>query len=364
MHRILITGATGFVGSSLAATFLSTNAHVVAVSRNDPAGARTLSAVKAAAEGNGLDIGTALATRFETINVDFDNLEAHLPSASLAEITEVWHVAAEMSYSPHKLSQSFAANVGNTSRLYERVLKYAPSCRRFYHVSTAYVAGMAGGVVREQMHAWSALVNPYQVTKWGAEQALNLLHHRHGLPVTVFRPTIVIGNRRTCWAHRNGLGFYMFLDAMAAVARAGHKELAVDLVGSTRPDLVSIDQLMEDAAALVRRGASSNNFEVFHSSGGLQVCVEELVSIWGDSVGVLATIGAPATVVEQQFDRGVERNRSFACTEWAFERDKLNAAIGRDTSPKPLTPAELRRLCHWYANTSVSRASAMPADVT
>jgi nucleoside-diphosphate-sugar epimerase len=359
----LISGATGFVGSSLAAKFLSGNAYVVAISRNDPTGARTFDAVKQASKGNGIEIDAALAARFEAINIDFTNLDADLARLPLADITEVWHIAAEMTYSGHKLPQSFSANVGNTALLYQSVLKYAPNCRRFYYVSTAYVAGMTGGLVHEQIHPSSELVNTYQVTKWGAEHALHFLYHRHGLPVTVLRPTIVVGNRRTYWAQRNGFGFYMFLEAMSAVARAGHKELNINLVGSARPDLVCIDQLAEDATALVLRDAAPDSFEVFHCSGGLQSSTSEIVKMWGEVTGVRAAIGAPVTAVEQQFDRAVERNRQFGSTEWTFERDKLDAAISRREPPVPLSLAELHRICEWYVGKSATPARPALAEV-
>src|SRR5437870_7609724 len=57
-----------------------------------------------------------------------------------------------------------------------------------------------------------------------------------------FRPSVVVGHRQTGWAHRNGFGFYMFLEGMMAIAKAGLSELAVGVVPDTRTDLVSIDQ--------------------------------------------------------------------------------------------------------------------------
>lgn len=363
MHQILITGATGFVGSALAASFLARGAGVTAVSRNDPDGVRTINAVLTAAHGCGLDISGAVKQHLRVVNIDFAELETQLTEAHLADITDVWHVAAEMSYSAHKLAQSFDTNVGNTARLYETVARRAPACRRFYYVSTAYVAGMDGGAVREELHPRSRMVNTYQVTKWSAEQSLHLLHRRHGVPVSIFRPTVVVGHSTTGWAHRNGFGFYMFQDAMIAIARAGHREITLDLLADTRPDLVPIDQLTADACSLSLRQDPGRELEVFHSGGGLGVPMAEIVRIWGEVAGIATRLGPPTTALEQKFDRAVGPNRPFARTEWQFDRSRLDAATGRTGPVTPLDREALHALCSWYAGDSASRSAEPAAEV-
>ncbi|MGL6162693.1 NAD-dependent epimerase/dehydratase family protein [Microbulbifer sp.] len=363
MHQVLITGVTGFVGSALAASFLARGASVTAVSRNDPDGVRTINAVLTAAHGCGLDVSGAVERHLRVIDIDFAELETALAETGLEQITEVWHVAAEMSYSAHKLGVSFDTNVGNSARLYETAVRCAPNCRRYYYVSTAYVAGMAGGPVREELHSRSHMVNTYQVTKWSTEQSLHLLQQRLGLPVTIFRPTVVVGHRHTGWAHRNGFGFYMFQDAMIAIARAGHPELTVDLLPDTRPDLVPIDQLCADACSLTLRQHSGDDFEVFHGSGGINVRMEEIVRIWGQVAGVNARLGAPTTSLEQKFDRAVGPNRPFARTEWQFERTRLDAAIGLERPVQPLSREELYALCSWYADEASGKSETRATEI-
>ncbi|AXT48656.1 SDR family oxidoreductase [Chromobacterium rhizoryzae] len=359
MHQILITGVTGFVGSALAANFLARGARVLAVSRNDPDGMRTINAVVAAAQGSGLDIHGVLANHLDVVNVDFSYLEDVLDDAKLAGVTEVWHVAAEMSYSPRKLSQSFATNVGNTSRLYELLSRNAPDCRRFYYVSTAYVVGMEGGLVKEELHACSHMINTYQTTKWSAEHSLHLLFHRHGLPVTLFRPSIVVGHSRSGWALRNGFGFYMFPCSMVAAAQAGLKELAVDLVADSHLDCIAIDQLAADACALTLREQQGRDFEVFHCAGGNGARLEELVHMWGEVAGLRAVLGTPTSALELKFNRAVEPNRPFANQIWQFDRSLLDAATERSTPLSPLSLEALRTMCLWYADDVAAEQAAM-----
>lgn len=358
MNRILITGATGFVGGALAAHFLAYGAHVVAISRNDPDGVRTIDSVLSAANGCDLKIAGLIGERLDVVDVDFAELESSLTPNVLADISEVWHVAAEMSYSAHKLAQSFRTNVGNTSNLYQLVNDHARSCRRFFYVSTAYVAGMSGGAVAEELHTYGPMVNTYQVSKWSAEQSLHLQALRSSVPISIFRPSVVIGHRRTGWAHRNGFGFYMFLDAMMAIAQAGHKELSVDIAGESRPDLIPIDQLAADACALTFRQDQGAEFEVFHCTGGRSERMADIIQMWGDVAGIRATLGAPVTSLDQRFDRAIEPNRRFANGDWHFSRQNLDGATGRSSPLQPMTLEELRRLCSWYMGTTATAAVA------
>ncbi|WP_444943390.1 SDR family oxidoreductase [Microbulbifer sp. ZKSA006] len=364
MHQVLITGATGFVGSALAANLLARGVKVIALSRNDPDSIRTINAVLTAAHGCQLDVSGAVENHLTVIDTDFSALENILTATDLSGVTEVWHVAAEMSYSPHKLESAINTNVGNTARLYQTVQQQAPKCRRFYYVSTAYVAGMAGGEVKEELHPFSQMVNTYQTTKWSAEHSLHLLSRRNRLPITIFRPSVVVGHRHTHWVHRNGFGFYMFQDAMLAVAGAGNCDLAVDLLPEPRLDLVSVDQLCADACSLTLRSADSGEFEVFHCSGGVAVPAEQMVQIWADVAGVKAHLGNPSTSIEQKFDRAVRLNQRFMRIEWHFDRSRLDAVTGRTEPVKPLSAQEVWALCAWYAEkpTATQTSAAEKAE--
>ena len=48
-NKVLLTGATGFVGSALAAGFLAKSIPVLVLSRNDPGGVRTATPILEAA---------------------------------------------------------------------------------------------------------------------------------------------------------------------------------------------------------------------------------------------------------------------------------------------------------------------------
>lgn len=321
---------------------------VLALSRNDPDGERTGRAILDAARGFGLDISQAVARHLQVIDVDFSGLPHCIPAAVLADVKYAWHCAAEMSYSPNKLASSFEVNVGNSTQLFKLLRAAAPALQRFYYMSTAYVAGMQGGIVEERLHAGARLINPYQITKWGAEQALHLLHLETALPLTIFRPSVVIGHRDSGWTLRNGFGFYMFIDALRAFAAAGFDRLTVNLKAGVRPDLIAINQLVDDAVALTLRAEGRDACEIFHCSGGLGISTHELMTRFAAATGVRVSFGHPVTAIEQKFGRATEVNMPFANTEWHFVRHSLDRVLGRAMPPGLLMPSDFSHVIAWY----------------
>lgn len=365
MPVILVTGATGFVGSSLAASLLAHGASVLALSRNDPEGTRTEAAIQNAAEGFGLDIAEAMHRNLEVLHVDAGNVEGSLvdPQA-LRNVAAVWHCAAEMSYSGHKLAQAFRTNVTLTAELYRLIAALAPHCRRFYYVSTAYVAGLPGGVVEESLNVGGRCINTYQVTKWCAEQALHTLYVNGRLPVTLFRPTIVVGHERTGWTHRNGFGLYMFVDALDALRRAGYERVTLDLQAGPRPDLIPVNRLIADAVRLTLRLDVGTDFEIFHCAGGCRLTTREIVSEIGRACEVTVMYGPPETLLDQKIDRAVDPNRPFANTEWDFRRTRLDAALA--TSAVRSTPVDaplVYRLARWYVSGNTAPVTELQPEL-
>ena len=356
MNRVMVSGVTGFLGSAIAASFLKSGKEVHGLTRNDETGQRARQAVLSAARGFGWDISEEIRRGFHVVNVDFMNMKQNLLDKKLPPMDAIWHVAAEMSYLSQKLSKAFQVNVNSTMDLYEFLVESSSSKKRFYYVSTAYVAGMQGGIVKERLHSRAELINTYQVTKWSAEQALHLGFLDTGVPVTLFRPSVVVGHRQTGWALRNGFGFYMFLEAMLRAANAGCRDLLVDLEGSARPDLVTVDQVVGDALALTGRPDQPCFWEVFHCSGGVNENIESLVGIWARAAGLQAAIGLPVTNIDRMLNKAISLNRPFANQEWLFDRRLLDKAVGRDSPVPPLQYDELTMLCEKYAS-EVAEAS-------
>jgi thioester reductase-like protein len=116
------------------------------------------------------------------------------------EVTDVVHSAASVSFSL-PLAESRAINTEGT----RRVLELAELCaargrglNRLAHVSTAYVAGKhRGPFAEDDLDRGQDFNNSYELSKWEAEREVRA---RFGeLPVTIFRPSIVVGEADSGW---------------------------------------------------------------------------------------------------------------------------------------------------------------------
>ncbi len=349
MKTVLITGATGFVGSSLAANLLARSVQVIALVRNDPKGERTRAAIRSAAGGFGLAMTESLLElNVRVVEIDEHNPCRNLTPQSLAEISEVWHVAAEMSFSIDRLVASLKTNVSTTIALYQCIAQLATKCKRFYYVSTAYVAGMTGGKTSETLNFASDCINPYQLSKRCAEQSLALLSVNSVLPVTIFRPTVIVGHEMTGWTVRNGFGFYMFVNIIKLLNQAGVQTFRFPFNGSKRVDFIPVNRLIDQAMALSERQGAARMFEIFNCSNGLDKTIGEVVSFIGRFFGVTVSYGPAETMLEQKIAKSLENIIPIIEMEWQFERSGLDQALGHAYQCAPMGEVVMERLLSWY----------------
>ena len=336
---ILLTGATGFLGSALAAAFLVRGSRVIALSRNDPHGLRTARAVTDAAAGFAIPLSGETLQRLTTISVDAGGMEAVLDRASLRGVTDVWHCAANMTYALETLEEALCTNLVMATKLYQLVAARS-SCSRFYQVSTAFTAGSEGGHIREQLHFTPRLVNSYQMSKWCTEQALAHLA-ASGPALTVFRPTIVVGHRRTGWSTRKPFGYYMFVNASRYAARRGIRDFTFHIDPAHRPHLIAIDDVVNAAVALTARSSAASGVEVLHCASEPVLTTNDHARIISRAVGITVRCGEPQTPVDQLVNRKVTENREFAFGEWNFDCSTLCRELGVNRFGDPLTDGEI-----------------------
>ncbi|WP_239456313.1 SDR family oxidoreductase [Nocardioides solisilvae] len=115
--------------------------------------------------------------------------------AGLEQLAEVWHLAAVYDLSvPEEVARR--VNVEGTARVLE-LCHELPALRRLQHVSTCYVSGsFAGEFTEEHLEEGQEFRNHYEETKHAAEVLVRGAMEG-GLPATVYRPGIVVGDSRT-----------------------------------------------------------------------------------------------------------------------------------------------------------------------
>ncbi len=199
---VLLTGATGFVGMELLCRYLERDdRHIYALVRagdQAEANARVEGAIE-----NVCEDGDAHRDRWTAIAGDIRRPGIGLepgPRRRLAErVDDVVHGAASVSFSL-PLSNSREVNVEGTRRL----LEFARECqadgglRRFSYISTAYVAGdHRGSFSEEQLSLGQGFRNAYERSKFEAERLVS--RTSAALPVQIFRPSIIVGERESGW---------------------------------------------------------------------------------------------------------------------------------------------------------------------
>jgi thioester reductase-like protein len=195
MATIFFTGFPGFLGSRLLPGV---------VARRE--GARAVCLVQgkfaALAQRRAAELIAAhpgLAGRLHLVEGDITRpglgLDPAERSALAADLAEVYHLAAIYDLAVAR-EPALAVNLEGT----RNVLEFAaagPALSRFHHVSTCYVSGCHPGLFREDdLDVGQKFNNHYEETKFLAEVEVQE-RIRGGLPATVYRPAIAVGDSRT-----------------------------------------------------------------------------------------------------------------------------------------------------------------------
>jgi long-chain acyl-CoA synthetase len=234
MSTVLLTGATGFLGMEVLVRLLADGHDVVALVRagdQEEADAR---------------IDGVLARLYDDpperprLRAIAGDVTRPLPEV---DADTVVHCAASISFDL-PIQQALEVNTAGTANVLAAAERM-PSLRHVVHVSTAYVSGTHEGLFREtDLDLGQGFRNTYEETKNLAERLVG----ESGLPVTVVRPSIVVGDRRTGWTP----AFNVLYWPIQAFARG-----LIDHVPA-RPegvvDVVPVDYVADSIAWLVGHG--------------------------------------------------------------------------------------------------------------
>jgi len=270
---IVLTGGTGFLGMELLARLCrETDRDVIALVRapdNDAAGAR-LDAVLETIMTPGETPRGALRAVAADIEAPGLGMSDRARRNLAAETDTVVHCAASVSFTL-PLHEARRVNVAGTRAILD-IAAAAPDLDRVVHVSTAYVAGDREGICHEhESDVGQRHRNTYEQTKLEAEQAV----WDSGLPATILRPSIVVGDSRTGWTP----AFNVIYWPLQAFARGLFPVVPGD---PTAPvDIVPADTV---ADALLALATGPRREGVFHAAAG----------DGAPCAGLLATLAAQA----------------------------------------------------------------------
>jgi thioester reductase-like protein len=193
MQAILFTGFPGFLCSELLPLVLSRSPEMRGVCIVQPR--YSALALQRVAEIEAAH--PELRGRIDLRSGDITQADLGVASSSSLrrECVELYHLAAVYDLSVAR-DVGLRVNVDGT----RNVLHFAKECvalRRLHYVSTCYVSGRYDGVFREtDLDVGQSFNNFYEETKYLAEVAVRAAA-RAGLPVTVYRPSVVVGDSST-----------------------------------------------------------------------------------------------------------------------------------------------------------------------
>lgn len=193
MSVLLITGFPGLLASALLPRLLARRTHARAVAVVQ---ARHLSTARErVAEIE--DAHPYARGRIDLVEGDITKpgLDLRLPDDVLGAVHEVWHLAAvyDLAVPP---DVAHRVNVDGTAHVLD-LCRSLPHLERLQYVSTCYVSGRYDGVFAEDdLDRGQPFRNHYESTKYDAEMLVRKAM-ADGLPATIYRPGIVVGDSRT-----------------------------------------------------------------------------------------------------------------------------------------------------------------------
>ncbi len=257
MTGLLLTGVTGFLGRYIAVRLLDQRPSVVLwvlVRAEDDAHAWERIDQTLERAGCKLDDHPGWRKRIVPVVGDITlpnmGLDPGLRERLVSSCRAVVHAAANVKFN-QSLEDARMRNVQGTRVAVElaREIHGAGRLKRFDWVGTAFVAGLRRDRVSEdELEHDAGWKNPYEQSKYEAEVWLRT--HAADLPLTVFRPSIIVGHSQT----GSTTNFGMLYWPLRVYAEGWWRTI----VGrpDTTVDIVPVDFVAEAIEALSREGVA------------------------------------------------------------------------------------------------------------
>jgi UDP-glucuronate 4-epimerase len=268
-RNVLVTGAAGFVGSTLVERLLAEGRRVVGLDNFDPFYAEEEKRRNLAAAGR--------SAHFRLERADIRDASAVERVFASGGFDAVVHLAALAGVRPslERPAEYADVNVRGTAVVLDAAVRFGTPPLVFASSSSVY-GEREEGPFRESDPV-ERPVSPYAATKRAGELVAHTFHHAHGLRVTCARIFTAYGPRQ-----RPDLAIRKFAERM----RRG-QAVPVYGDGSSLRDFTYVDDLVE---GLVRALDTDTGFSILNFGAGRKVSVLEVVKALERELGVSARI--------------------------------------------------------------------------
>lgn len=229
-QTIFLTGFPGFIAGRLVARLASDEVQFFLLVQPPLVGIAA-NAVERIAEETGTPLENFAIVEGDITKRDL-GMEPDDAASVRYETTDVYHLAAAYDLAIDR-ETAMRVNLQGTRNV-NAFVKTLKDLRRYNYVSTCYVAGKRTGDIREdELEHNEGFRNFYEETKYRAEIEVEKL--KSELPVTIFRPSVVVGDSQTGETAKYDGIYYLihYLRKAPYLLRAinvGNKDVKLNLV--------------------------------------------------------------------------------------------------------------------------------------
>ena len=375
-QSILLTGATGFIGSHIAIELLRTTTQpLVCLVResHQPAKTRLLAALETACRVRGWspDLIAEHQDRIQVVAGDLSLPALGIDQQALsalqqANVAEVWHVASSLEYQEAHLASIQTSNVDGTQAMLQ--LGQSLNIKVFNYISTAYVAGKRSGAIAEDLSNTAALLetfyNAYEQSKAQAEIELVAYCEAQEIDYRIFRPSIIIGDSNT-FQSNSDMGLYGILRRLLLFKRRTdqkmpgyltNKPLQVYGDGEIPINLLPIDHFIEQVFEV--RAAPQSLNRIFHIINPDPPKLGDVARVIADCLELnainITLDDREFGIVDQVFRKSYDFYQSYFLTAKTFVNDQVSALIGRKKAKqRPLNEADIEKYVLAYVEQQI-----------
>jgi nucleoside-diphosphate-sugar epimerase len=360
-RTVLMTGATGFLGSHLMVRLLQKGYYLQVLGRPGKERSlkeRLLNLLNWFVAGHFADQVTAFETDFEKKDLGLSRQDyEQLCTGELVVI----HCAADTSFAERNRQRVMSLNVDALEGILGLIKKSKASF--FHYFSTAYAAGVVAGAVPELPAKADRFHNVYEESKALAESRVSRHCEDFSIPYTIIRPAIVYGDSlngralkfnalysplksmqmiKDIYLHdlqKNGgcksAPYGIFIDADGCL----HLPIRIFLPHEGCINLIPVDYFAAAAMAIIENPAAG---KIYHVSSSTPANMEILVKYTEKFMmieGVEVVYGIPdkntmCNPAEELFDHFLKPYYPYLSDQRCFEKKNTDQATGGIVPPE------------------------------